>query len=331
MELRTACNCIRSAISAIIALILLVFPYFEAFIVRVQESLSLYKLIRMSSRRTAFFAYFLAFLRKCVFMVLSRGPIPSHIGFIMDGNRRFAKKNKLMEGAGHRVGFSALMSMLKYCYEFRVKYVTVYAFSIDNFKRRPEEVQAVMDLLQEKIEGLTKQESLVNQYGVKVRFVGNLQLLSQPVRLAAERAMVATADNSKAVLTICFAYTSTDEIFHAVRESCEERKEELSALESTGSGPYGLLGLNSNDRGHEEHFINLKDIEKHMYVTPDPDIIVRTAGETRLSNFLLWQSSSTLLYSPLVLWPEIRFRHLIWAIIDFQRNYLYLKGKLKQQ
>ncbi|WOH01762.1 hypothetical protein DCAR_0521147 [Daucus carota subsp. sativus] len=285
----------------------------------------------MSSRRTAFFAYFLAFLRKCVFMVLSRGPIPSHIGFIMDGNRRFAKKNKLMEGAGHRVGFSALMSMLKYCYEFRVKYVTVYAFSIDNFKRRPEEVQAVMDLLQEKIEGLTKQESLVNQYGVKVRFVGNLQLLSQPVRLAAERAMVATADNSKAVLTICFAYTSTDEIFHAVRESCEERKEELSALESTGSGPYGLLGLNSNDRGHEEHFINLKDIEKHMYVTPDPDIIVRTAGETRLSNFLLWQSSSTLLYSPLVLWPEIRFRHLIWAIIDFQRNYLYLKGKLKQQ
>ena len=303
---------------------------------RVQECLSLFKLIRMesqssSSSQTTWFTYFLAFLRKCIFMVLSRGPIPSHIAFIMDGNRRFSKKNKLMEGAGHRVGFSALMSMLRYCYEFRVKYVTIFAFSIDNFNRRPEEVQSVMDLMLEKIEGLTKQESLVNQYGVKVRFVGNLQLLSRPVRLAAERAMVATADNSKAVLTICVAYTSTDEILHSVQKSCEEKKEELSALEATGSGPYGLLGLNSNDEEHKECFINSKDIEKHMYVTPDPDIIVRTSGETRLSNFLLWQSSSTLLYSPLVLWPEIQFWHLVWAVIDFQRNYLYLMGKLKQQ
>lgn len=264
-------------------------------------------------------------------MVLSRGPIPSHIAFIMDGNRRFSKKNKLMEGAGHRVGFSALMSMLKYCYEFRVKYVTIYAFSIDNFRRRPEEVLSVMELMQEKIEGLTKQESIVNQYGVKVRFVGNLQLLSEPVRLAAERAMVATADNSKAVLTICVAYTSTDEILHAVRESCEKKGAEISALEATGSGPYGLLGLNSNEKEQEECFIDLKDIEKHMYVAPDPDIIVRTSGETRLSNFLLWQSSFSLLYSPLVLWPEIQFWHLVWAVIEYQRNYLYLKGKLKQQ
>lgn len=263
-------------------------------------------------------------------MVLSRGPIPSHIAFIMDGNRRFSKKNKLMEGAGYRIGFSALMSILKYCYEFHVKYVTIYAFSIDNFRRRPEEVQSVMDLMQEKIEGLTKQESIVNQYGVKVRFVGNLQLLTKPVRLAAERAMVATADNSKAVLTICVAYTSTDEILHAVRESCEEKKDELSALEATGSGPYGLLGLNSNEKEQEDRFIDLRDIEKHMYVTPDPDIIVRTSGETRLSNFLLWQSSFTLLYSPLVLWPEIQFWHLVWAVIEFQRNYLYLKGKVKQ-
>ncbi|XP_074330778.1 dehydrodolichyl diphosphate synthase CPT3-like [Apium graveolens] len=286
---------------------------------------------RQSSGQTTFFAYFLACLRKCIFMVLSSGPLPRHIAFIMDGNRRFCKKNNLMEGAGHRVGFSALMSMLKYCYEFRVKYVTIYAFSIDNFRRRPEEVQSVMDLMQEKIEGLTKEESIVNQYGVKVRFVGNLQMLNKPVRLAAERAMVATANNSKAVLTICVAYTSTDEILHAVRESCEEKRYELNALEATGSGPYGLLGPNNNEKEQEELFIDLSEIEKHMYVTPDPDIIVRTSGETRLSNFLLWQSSVSLLYSPLVLWPEIQFWHLVWAVIEFQRNYLYLKGKVKQQ
>lgn len=173
-------------------------------------------------------AYFMAFLRKCIFLVLYRGPIPNPIAFIMDGNRRFSKKNKLTEGAGHRVGFTALMSMIKYCYEFSVKYVTIYAFSIDNFERSPEEVQSVMELMQEKIEGLVKEGSIVNQYGVRVQFLGNVKLLSKPVRLEAERAMAATADdNSKAVLSICIAYTSTNEILHAVQESCEEKRDEL--------------------------------------------------------------------------------------------------------
>ncbi|KAL6127382.1 hypothetical protein ACLB2K_075423 [Fragaria x ananassa] len=95
--------------------------------------------------------------------------------------------------------------------------------SIDNFKRQPEEVQSLMDLMHEKIEGLIKEESIVNRYGVKVHFIGNLKLLSEPVRLAAVRAMVATANNSRGVLSICVAYTSTDEIVHAVQESCEEK------------------------------------------------------------------------------------------------------------
>jgi ditrans,polycis-polyprenyl diphosphate synthase len=94
------------------------------------------------------------------------GPIPNHLAFIMDGNRRYAKKEKLEEGAGHRAGFSVLMSMLKYCYELGVTYVTIYAFSIENFKRKPDEVQNLMDLILEKIEGLLKEESLVNKYGV---------------------------------------------------------------------------------------------------------------------------------------------------------------------
>ncbi|CAB4262023.1 unnamed protein product [Prunus armeniaca] len=141
----------------------------------------------------------------------------------MDGNRRYAKKRKLKEGDGHRVGFLVLMSMLKYCYELGVRYVTIYAFSIDNFKRDPEEVQSLMDLIQEKIEGLIKEESIVNRYGIKVHFIGNLKLLSEPVRLAAERAMEATANNSRGVLSICIAYTSTDEIAHAVQESCKEK------------------------------------------------------------------------------------------------------------
>lgn len=277
------------------------------------------------------FGCFGSFLRKCIFCVLSVGPIPNHIAFIMDGNRRYAKKWNLMEGTGHKVGYLALMSMLKYCYELGVGYVTIYAFSIENFKRRPEEVQSLMDLLQEKIEGLINEESIVNRYGVRVYFIGNLKLLSEPVRLAAQRAMVATANNSKAVLSICVAYTSTNEIMHAVKESCEEKCEEISLLKASGSG-YGLTRLGWNEKDEKENLIKLIDIEKHIYlaVAPDPDILIRTSGETRLSNFLLWQSAHCYLYSPSVLWPEIGFCHFLWAILNFQRNHFYLEKKRKQ-
>ncbi|XP_047328083.1 dehydrodolichyl diphosphate synthase CPT3-like [Impatiens glandulifera] len=246
-----------------------------------------------------------ALARKCIFQLLSVGPLPNHIAFIMDGNRRYAKKHNLEEGSGHNAGFYALMYMLQYCYEFGLKYVTVYAFSIDNFKRRPEEVKYVMELMQEKIQGLIEDESMVNRYGVRVYFVGNLNLLPKPLRLAAERAMEATAGNSRAVLSICLAYTSTDEIVHAVQEACE-----------------------TNQMNGE---IRLTDVERHMYMAaaPDPDIVIRTAGETRLSNFLLWQSSNSYLYSPSILWPEIGFRHLFCGIFNFQRNVSYLQMEKK--
>lgn len=277
------------------------------------------------------FEFLGSFLRKCIFSVLSAGPVPNHIAFIMDGNRRYAKKWNLLEGAGHRAGYLALTNMLKYCYEFGVKYVTIYAFSIDNFKRRPEEVQSTMQLIQEKIEDLIKEESLVNQYGVRIYFLGNLKLLSKPVRLAAERAMLATAGNSKAVLLICLAYTSSDEIVHAVQECCEETWDEVRALQSSGAGN-GLNLLRENEKHKRKHAIAVNDVEKHMYaaVAPDPDIIIRTSGETRLSNFLLWQSANCLLYSPSIFWPEIGFRHLVWVVLDFQRNFSYLKEKRKQ-
>ncbi|XVF16022.1 hypothetical protein REPUB_Repub09cG0205900 [Reevesia pubescens] len=174
-----------------------------------------------------------SFLRRCLFRVLSVGPIPTHLAFIMDGNRRYAKKKNLEEGDGHKAGYLALMSMLYYCYELGIKYVTVYAFSIENFKRRPDEVHSLMDLMLEKIEALLMEGSIVNQYGIRV-------------------------------------------------EGCE-------------------------NLGEKHHAIKLVDVEKHMYmaVAPDPDILIRSSGETRLSNFLLWQTSHCPLYSPAVLWPEI--------------------------
>ncbi|XP_004289931.1 PREDICTED: dehydrodolichyl diphosphate synthase 6-like isoform 2 [Fragaria vesca subsp. vesca] len=237
------------------------------------------------NRANQMFWSIVSFFRRCLFLVISARPIPHHIAFIMDGNRRYAKKRKLMEGTGHR----------------------------------------------EKIEGLIKEESIVNRYGVKVHFIGNIKLLSEPVRLAAERAMVATSNNSKGVLSICVAYTSTDEIMHAVQESCEEKWNEISVLNASGAG-YDLDKFGENENEGRENIVQLTDIERHMYmaVAPDPDILIRTSGETRLSNFLLWQSAYCCLYTPSVLWPEIGFRHFVWAILNFQCNRLYLERKKKQ-
>ncbi|KAK4479982.1 hypothetical protein RD792_013036 [Penstemon davidsonii] len=266
-----------------------------------------------------------SYIRRFLFRVLSVGPIPNHIAFILDGNRRYAKKWNLGEGMGHRAGFLALMSIMKYCYELGVKYVTIYAFSIDNFKRRPEEVQYVMDMMLEKIEGLLKEESIVNQYGVRVYFVGNLKLLNENVRMAAEKAMKAASNNSRSVILICVAYTSTDEIVHAAQESCEEKWTEIQSL--TDARNCEII----EEKREGSNVIKLADIERHMYmgVAPDPDILVRTSGETRLSNFLLWQTSNCLLYSPRALWPEIGLRHLVWAVLNFQRIYPYLEKRRK--
>lgn len=286
----------------------------------------------VGSMLSQIFENLVCLIRKFIFCVLSVAPLPNHIAFIMDGNRRYAKKRGLMEGVGHKVGFLALMSMLRCCHELGVRYVTVYAFSIDNFKRSPKEVQSLMELMQEKIDDLIKEESIVNRFGLRIYFIGNLKLLSEPVRLAAEKAMLATAKNSKSVLCICVAYTSTNEIVNAVKESIEEKWDELSVLNASGAG-YGLIKLGGSEGDEREQLIKLIDIEKHMYmaVAPEPDIIIRTSGEIHLSNFLLWQSAVCYLYSPSVLWPEVGFHHFLWAILNFQRNHSYLYKKWKQQ
>ncbi|KAK0580892.1 hypothetical protein LWI29_007542 [Acer saccharum] len=179
-----------------------------------------------------------------------------------------------------------------------------------------------MELMQEKIEGLIKEESIVNLYGVRVLFIGNLKLLSEPVRLAAERAMLATVKNSEVILSICVAYTSANEIVNVVKESCDE----INILDESGAD-YGLIKLGG--QVDSEQLIKCLDIEKYMYA-PDPDIIIRSYGETRLSNFLLWQTAFCYLYLPSMLWPEIDFCHFLWAILNFQRNHLYLCRKQKQ-
>ncbi|KAJ0542645.1 dehydrodolichyl diphosphate synthase 6-like [Helianthus annuus] len=264
-------------------------------------------------------------MRRLLFTFMSSGPIPQHIAFIMDGNRRFAKKWKLDDqSAGCKAGFPSLLSVLKYCYEVGVKYVTVYAFSLDNFNRRPDEVQYVMDIMYEKIQGVLKEMDMVNRYGIRVLFIGDLNRLDEPVRLAAEKAMEATAKNTKTYLLVCVAYTSSHEIPRAIYEACQEKS---LALPSSAKNDDGIV--NDDD---DDDVIKVVDLEKHMYmgVAPDPDILVRSSGETRLSNFLLWQSTNSLLYSPKALWPEMGFLQVVWGILKYQNKCYYLEKKKKQ-
>lgn len=206
---------------------------------------------------------------------------------------------------GYNAGFQTLLTMLLYCYELGVKYITAYAFSIDNFKRNPEEVEQLMDFMVNRIDFLLKEDSTLHKYQVRVHFSGNFELLNPYVREAAKKLVTSTAAYSRITLIICVAYTSTDEIVHAIRESGGEK------------------------RG-KDGSVNLVDIEKHMYmgVAPDPDIVLRTSGESRLSNFLLWQSSRSVLMSVTALWPEMSFWHLVWAILNFQRNHSYIYKKI---
>ncbi|XP_039135675.1 dehydrodolichyl diphosphate synthase CPT3-like [Dioscorea cayenensis subsp. rotundata] len=270
-----------------------------------------YKRENNSNSRSSIFGRIWFSLRMFLFSVLSFGPMPAHIAFIMDGNRRYSKKHNVKQGSGHNVGFSALISTLQYCYELGVKYVTVYAFSIDNFKRKPEEVQSLMNLLTEKIDEMLEETSVVKEYGIRVNFWGDLNLLTEPVRLAAKKAMAVTAENTGPVLSVCVAYTSTNEILHAVQESCAEKNNSMAVGYSNGR-------INSS-----EGLLSVADLEQHFYSAsfPEPDIVVRTSGETRLSNFLLWQTSFSHLQNPIALWPEFSLRYLVWSILQYQKAY----------
>ncbi|KAF3339049.1 dehydrodolichyl diphosphate synthase 6-like protein [Carex littledalei] len=253
-------------------------------------------------------------MRKFLFSILSIGPVPTHIAFIMDGNRRYAKKHALYQDGtkpdiGHRVGFNSLITTIQYCFEMGVKHATVYAFSIDNFRRGPQHVMTLMDLMKEKIDELMTEECMLKTFEVRIIFWGNLELLIEPVCIAARKIMDITIHNKGPVLSVCLAYTSTNEITHAIEGSIREKREEVQ--------------------------IYVNDLERNMYTAGcvEPDILIRTSGETRLSNFFLWQSDFTHLQNPNALWPELSLRHLVWAVLEYQKIIWYLKkrkGKTKK-
>lgn len=225
--------------------------------------------------------------------------IPNHIAFIMDGNRRFAKRQRIATAGGHAKGFDKVVCALEWCLDLGVPCVSMYAFSLENFRRSPSEVAALMSLAEDRLLALP-QEELVHRHGVRIKVSGDLSRVPLSVADAANRAMEATACHSKCVLNICLAYTSTDEMSKAV--------EAVQQQVTQGSLPKGD--------------VSLSHIEEHLFTAECPrvDLVIRTSGETRLSDFLLHQSSAASLHFTSSLWPDFSFTDLLAAFCQFQRE-----------
>lgn len=220
--------------------------------------------------------------------------IPAHIGVVMDGNGRWANERGLKRTAGHEAGEQALCEAVEGALEAGVEWLTVYAFSTENWKRPPDEVKFLINFNREV---LTRRRDEFNEKGVRIRFIGRRDW-RVPKRLI--RDMDATADltaaNRKLTLTIAFNYGGRAEIVDAVRSLVESGVAPAKITESA--------------------------ISKHLYApdVPDPELVIRTSGESRISNFLLWELAYSELVFCDVLWPDFRRGHLFGSIQEFQQR-----------
>jgi undecaprenyl diphosphate synthase len=220
--------------------------------------------------------------------------IPTHIAIIMDGNGRWAQSHGVPRIEGHRAGTENLRRVIKGCVDFGVKYLTVYAFSTENWSRPKDEVQGLLQILGSVIDRELKE---LNAQGVQLRHIGRLEKLTPSLRKKVVRAVEVTRNNDRLVFTIAWNYGGRDEIIYAVQNIIRE-------------------GIPA-DQVTEDH------ICQRLFTTgtPDPDLIIRTSGEIRGSNFLIWQSAYSEWYFTPVLWPDFDREELWKAIQDFsQRN-----------
>jgi len=229
---------------------------------------------------------------------LKEGDLPEHVSIIMDGNRRFAWGSNIGRDMGHHQGKEKLKEVMDWILDLGIPYLTVYALSTENMRERPEdELESLYDLY---IAGLDEiaEDSRIHSRGVKVQAVGRLESLPSRVREAIDRAESRTADHSDFLFTVCLAYGGREEIIDAVREVAEDHAKGELALESIDSA----------------------QISARMYTAdlPDPDLVIRTSGEERISNFLLWQIAYSELHFTDVHWPSFSKNDLYEALESYQ-------------
>ena len=223
--------------------------------------------------------------------------IPEHIAIIMDGNGRWAKKRLLPRIAGHREGINSVREITKVCGEIGVKYLTLYTFSTENWNRPKKEVSALMSLLLKTINVEIKE---LHKNNVKFTTIGNLEQLPKPTKEGIKEGVKLTKKNEGLNLILALNYGSRQEILEAVKKVFKEIKD-------------NSFNYNNLNEDIFASFLETKNI-------PDPDLLIRTSGELRLSNFLLWQSAYTEIYLTETLWPAFRKDSLLEAITDYQNR-----------
>ncbi|TLD68804.1 isoprenyl transferase [Phragmitibacter flavus] len=223
--------------------------------------------------------------------------IPKHIAIIMDGNGRWAKERGLARTEGHRRGAESVREAVKCCGELGVEYLTLYAFSTENWKRPKSEVDSLMKMLERFLREKTKE---MLEKNVRLQAIGRLHDLPESCQRQLHKSIEATANNTGLTLIFALSYGAREEIVDGIKSL-----------------------LDSIEKGHlDKGMIDTDMFSKHLYTRyyPDPDLLIRTSGEMRLSNFLLWQLSYTEIHITPVLWPDFRESQFTAAIEDFSRR-----------
>ena len=339
--------------------------------------------------------YLLQRVRELLIGSLRCGPIPEHIAFVMDGNRRYARKNKVESVEGHHMGFEALARILEVCYKSGVRVVTIYAFSIENFNRSKYEVDALMDMAKTKLVQMSQHGELLDRYGARVRIVGDRSLIREDVLEQMDQAVDMSKHNDQAVLNVCFPYTGREEITHSIRETVrefttppnrphsnrpfseshiqrnlmsgqlpsvaeenhlqpppiftkgEDGTASTSDADSTENSEQDLetssnLQPASSQTSHsaspvlkpistttpgralpDPESITTSTLTKNTYTSDAPplDLLVRTSGVYRLSDFMLWQChEKTQIEFVDCLWPEFDLWHFLPVLVEWQWN-----------
>ena len=226
---------------------------------------------------------------------IDRGRLPKHVAIIMDGNGRWAKRRRLPRIAGHRAGIRAVRQAVEASARVGVPYLTLYAFSVENWKRPHTEVKLLMSLLRQY---LKKEIGELNRQNIRLEVIGRIQELPKPVIQDLQNTLDQTRQNTGMRLILALNYGARAELVDAVQELLAQVRQQ---------GPIKV----------DESMLS-----EHLYTRglPDPDLLIRTSGELRLSNFLLWQVAYAELWVTETLWPDFTQRDLLQAIIDFQKR-----------
>jgi tritrans,polycis-undecaprenyl-diphosphate synthase [geranylgeranyl-diphosphate specific] len=230
---------------------------------------------------------------------VKKKPVPKHVAIIMDGNRRFAKSFGLSTKAGHFFGRDRIEEVLDWCFEIGIDILTVYAFSKENFKRSEDEVSTLMNLCKEELDKASG-DSRIHKNKVKVKVIGDLEYLPEEIQQSAKHIVESTKEYDNHQFNIAMAYGGREEILEAIQNIAADVKQ-------------GKLDIEN---------ISESTVSSYLYTNgiPDPDLILRTSGEERISNFLLWQLAYSELYFSDVYWPAFQKRDFLKAIKTYQNR-----------